>query len=265
MVIRLLLTFSFWPLLLQAQVLNIDRENKDDSAVRKWDLAIGVSLSSDKQKSNLLESNSNVEAVLNFQSKYFIAGIIRNDLSYNGPTEIQNEGLFHFRLRDRDARASSFEMYLQSMWNGQWGLAHRHSLNAGYRKRLIEKKGYDCYMSLGLLLEKERWNWNGVRPALLPSIVKDVLSAQWRLNHQTKFSYKANQWVDFSLISYLQPSITSGKMTPRWVVDANTYIKAGEKVNVVFHWDHILDNNIAVPIDKFFYGFSIGVQYSNRR
>jgi hypothetical protein len=265
MVIRLLLLFSFWPPILQAQVLNIDRENKDDSIFRRWDIAIGLSLSSDKQKSNLLESSSNVETILNLRSKYFVASVLKNELSYNGPTEIQNEGLVHFRFRDRDTRASSCEVYLQSLWNGQWGLAYRNSINAGYRKRLLERKGYDFYMSLGVLLESERWNWNGVSPALLPPVIKDVFSTQWRINHQTKFSYRASEWVDFSLISYLQPSVTPSKMIPRWVVDANTYIKAGEKINVVLHWDHILDKNVIVPIDKFFYGFSVGVQHSNRK
>ena len=124
-----------------AQVLNIDREQKEDSSIRKWNLSVGISLSSDKQKSNLFESSSNLETVLNLHSRYFLAAVFRNDLSYNGPAQIQNEGLFHIRFRDRDTRKSSIELFMQSMWNGQWGLLYRNSIGIGYRQRVIEKEG----------------------------------------------------------------------------------------------------------------------------
>jgi len=103
-----------------AQVLNIDREKREDSVLKTWDLAVGLSLSSDKQKRNLLESNTNLEFVRNLPSRYFVAGLLRNDLEYNGPTQIQNEGLVHFRFRDRDTRKYSPELFIQSIWNRQW-------------------------------------------------------------------------------------------------------------------------------------------------
>jgi len=244
-----------------AQVLNIDREKREDSLLKTWDIAVGLSLSSDKQKRNLLESNTSLEFVRNLPSRYFVAGILRNDLEYNGPTQIQNEGLVHFRFRDRDTRKYSPELFIQSIWNGQWGLEYRHYVGASIRARLLEKKGLDLYTGLGLLQEWERWNWSGVRPELQPSVQSKIFINRWRVNQYFKLSARAGEWVDFSAISYFQPGISSGNILPRWYVDANVYFKAGEKFSLVLHWDHILDSHLAVPIDQFFYGFSFGVQY----
>ena len=167
-----------------AQVLNIDREQKEDSSIRKWNLSVGISLSSDKQKSNLFESSSNLETVLNLHSRYFLAAVFRNDLSYNGPAQIQNEGLFHIRFRDRDTRKSSIELFMQSMWNGQWGLLYRNSIGIGYRQRVIEKEGLDCYMGFGIISDDERWNWNGVRSTLVPIEPKEINANHIRANQQ---------------------------------------------------------------------------------
>lgn len=249
---------------ISAQVLNIDREKREDSVLKNWDLAIGLSLSSDKQKRNLLESNTNVEFVRNLPSRFFLASVIRNDLEYNGPTQIQNEGLIHFRYRDRDTRKFSPEFFVQSFWNGQWGLEHRHSAGGLFRARFIEKKGLDLYAGLGMLHEWERWNWSGVRTELQPVISSKVTQARWRINQYFKLSARAGEWVDFSAISYMQPDFRAGDILSRWYMDANAYFKAGERVSLVLHWDHILDSRPAVPIEDFFYGFSIGIQYSNR-
>ncbi|MFN6260055.1 MAG: hypothetical protein ACK4ZG_03635 [Bacteroidota bacterium] len=256
-----LVLFFFLPTIICAQVLNIDRERREDSLLKTWDLAVGLSLSSDKQKRNLLESNTNLEFVRNLPSRYFVAGLLRNDLEYNGPTQIQNEGLVHFRFRDRDTRKYSPELFIQSIWNGQWGLEYRQYVGASTRACLLEKKGLDLYAGLGLLHEWERWNWSGVRPELQPSVQSKIFVNRWRVNQYFKLSARAGEWVDLSAISYFQPGISSGNILPRWYVDANVYFKAGEKFSLVLHWDHILDLHLAVPIDQFFYGFSFGVQY----
>jgi hypothetical protein len=266
---KVVLPYCFLILLLlgffsvNGQVLNIDREHRDDSLLHKWDYALGASLSSDKQKRNLLESSVNVEVARNLSSKYSLIGIVRNELEYNGPTQIQNEGLVHFRYRDRDTRKNSLEIFLQSIWNGQWGLEYRHSGGALYRIRLIEKRGIDMYMGLGLFHEWEQWNWSGVRPELVPAVATNIYNQSWRLNQYLKFSAQASKWVDFSLISYLQPGFAEST-SPRWYLDGNTYFKAGEKFSLVLHWDHIIDKQVAVPISNFFYGFSFGIQYGRR-
>jgi hypothetical protein len=135
-----------------AQILNLDRESKEDSILKKYDLAIGLSLSSDKQKRNLLESSVNMEFARNLPTNYSLIGLFRNDLEYNGPTQIQNEGLVHFRYRDRDTRKNSVEIFLQSIWNGQWGLEYRHSGGALYRIRLIEKTALICIWGWGYFM-----------------------------------------------------------------------------------------------------------------
>lgn len=262
MQMRLLVFYLlFIPFLVPAQVLNIDREKLEDSAVKKWEFVIGASLSSDKQKRNLFESSTNFEFVRMFPSHYFIAGMVRNDLEYNGPTQIQNEGLVHLRYRDRDSRKVSPEIFAHSMWNGQWGLLHRFSLGANYRIRMLEKNGLDLYTGFGLFHEWDSWNWTGVRESLQPPVLRNVNIARWRLNHYLKLSARTSDWVDFSVISYLQPGFENASILSRWYIDANTYFKAGEKFSLLLHWDHILDSKPAVPIDHFFYGFSVGLQY----
>ena len=243
-----------------SQILNIDREIGSDTVNKKWEGVSGISVSTDKQKRNLIDINSNFELNYNTKSHRVLFGILRNDAVFNGKNTIQNEGMFHVRFRDKDYRKYSIEEYIQYQWNGAWGMDYRYLGGLNFRVRWIEKKNFDFYTGIGLFKEWEKWNWNGVKENLLPTILDNKLRSVYRLNNYVKLSAKLNKSIDFTTTSFLQFPLEGAFWKPRWYLEANFYVNTSKHTNFVFHWDHIVDDNKLVPIESFYYGFSTGLQ-----
>jgi hypothetical protein len=243
-----------------AQILNIDRAVIDDTVFHKFAFVSSLSISSDKQKKNVLDLGSNIEVDRFFKNNYVLLGIIRNDAVFSGKTAIQNEGQFHLRFRDMDKRKYSLEEFVQYQWNGAWGLEYRNLAGVNFRMKFLEKRKADLYAALGVFHEWEKWNWNGVKDQDVPVNATDRFSTKFRFNNYFKYSVKLSDIVDVSAITYVQFPLSGKFFQPRWYVDANLYLAASKHINFVVHWDHISDRARVVPIDDFYYSFSTGIQ-----
>ncbi len=244
-----------------AQILNIDREvGLDDSILHKMAFVGSLSISSDKQKNNVLDLSSNIEIDRFFSNNFVLLGIVRNDAVFNAKKAIQNEGQLHLRFRDMDKRKISMEEFVQYQWNGGWGMEYRILGGINLRMKFLEKRKSDLYAALGVFHEWEKWNWNGVKDEYLPVNPKNRFSNKFRFNNYLKYSVKLSDMVDFSAITYVQFPLAGKFFQPRWYVEANLYLAASKHINFVVHWDHIIDRLRVVPIDYFFYSFSTGIQ-----
>lgn len=256
----ILILFTVLAIRAHAQIVNVDRPFSPDSVFKYWSFIGNFSLSSDKQKNNVLNIRSNVELDRNFRNKYTLFGILRNTTVYYGKNSIQDEGQFQLRLRDLDSRKLSIESYIQYQWNGAWGMEYRYVVGSNLRARIFDTKETDFYLGAGAFREWERWNWQGVKPEKVPPDAVDIMSRTLRLNTYAKFSHKVTKQIDLSVISYSQFPLDNRFLNPRWYMEANFYVKASRHLNIVLHWDHIYDNRRLVPIDRFYYTFSTGFQ-----
>ena len=120
-----------------SQVLNIDREISNDSSSKKNEFSGLLTLSSDKQKNNIIDFSTNLEFDRNFKNKYVLISYFRNDAVFYGKSNVQNEGLLHIRYRDRDTRKISPEEFVQFQWNGAWGLESRYLAGMNIRMKIL--------------------------------------------------------------------------------------------------------------------------------
>lgn len=243
-----------------AQVLNVDREFSEDTLRKKFDVAANLFLSSDKQKNNVFNISTSVEYDKYLRNKYLILALFKNDAVLNGKQIIQNEGFSQLRYRDNDHRKISPEFYFQYQWNGSWGMRYRTLAGTNVRLKIIEKEKGDIYAAIGTFYEKEKWNWDGVKPDLLPLFTNDITRSMFRLNTYLKVSRKLSKNIDISSTSYLQFPLQGKVYKSRWYMDVNLYVTATQKIEFIFHWDHLRDLNRLVPIDDFYYSYSMGFQ-----
>jgi hypothetical protein len=258
--IILLSIFSFLNIKLQGQIFNVDREVKADSAYQSLSFIAGMNLSSDKQKKSVFDVSSNIELNKIFTNRYLFIAAIKNDAVFNGNDVIQNEGLTHLRFRDQDSRRYSWEGYLQYQWNGAWGMEYRYVAGNNLRMKFLEQRKSDLYLGSGIFYEWEKWNWSGVKEPQQQLNRPIIQRTMFRLNQYLKYAIKLSDQVDFSAISYLQFPLKGSFLHPRWYTDANLFLGLGKKITFIVHWDHIFDSFRPVPIDKFYYSFSTGLQ-----
>jgi hypothetical protein len=245
---------------LLAQVLIIDREVITDSLKKNYLLSGTFSFNSDKQKNNVTDFNSHFEYDRLFKNNYVLIHSINSNLTSNGGTLIQNEGVIQIRYRDNDSRKFSPEFFLQYQWNGAWGMENRMLQGVNLRERWVEKNGFDFITATGIFREQETWNWVGVNESLVPPNAEAIKKDIFRLNTYIKSAFEISKNIDFSAISFVQFPLSNDFTKPRWFWDCNLNFNMSKHVNFQIHYDHMYDANRVVPISDYYYSVSTGIQ-----
>ncbi|MEY4603762.1 MAG: hypothetical protein RIT43_1054 [Bacteroidota bacterium] len=243
-----------------AQILNIDRENGQDSVPKKVSAAFSFSFIGDKQRRNVIEITNTSELDIHVKKDRIIIFNGLTDLIFNGGTILENNGFFQLRFRDNDKRKFYPDFFTQYQWNGIQGMEYRALAGVNGRFRFLEKRRSDLYVSIGTFYEAEKWN-----PFLKSySFSKDfedvVYRNLFRLNLTTKFAFKIGKHIDFSGISYVQFPINEFFDSPRWFFDSNLNYEVNKHLSMVVHYDHNLDNYRPLPIENYYYNLSLGFQ-----
>ena len=247
----------------KAQVLNIDRENGQDSTKKRFLASFTGSFSSDKQKNKFIEFSNATELDYLLKTNYLFILLNQTDLAYNGTNTIENNGFLQLRFRDNDTRLIAPDAYAQFQWNGVWGLENRSLSGINLRINCLEKRRSDLYASIGLFYEMERWNTQLSSYAYRTEGVTSVYREMVRLNTVAKFAFKVGRKIDFAGVSYLQFPLNRNFLNPRWVFDSNIYFEVSKQLNFLIHYDLNYDTYRALPIDFFYYNFNFGILFKN--
>lgn len=245
---------------LNAQVLNVDRENGQDSTKKKFLASFTASFSSDKQKNKFIEFSNTVELDYFLKNNYFFILLNQTDIAYNGKSTIENNGFVQLRFRDNDTRFIAPDAYTQFQWNGILGLESRAVVGINARINCLEKQKSDLYVSIGSFYEMERWNTRLSSYAYKVETNTFVYREMFRLNAVAKFAIKIGKKIDFVGVSYLQFPLNGNYYKPRWIFDSNVYFEVSKHLNFVVHYDFNYDDYRPLPIDQFYYSLNLGIQ-----
>ena len=257
---KLVFFFLFIRNMLLGQVLNIDREVASDTLPKNHFLSASFGFSSDKQKNNVNVFKSNLEYDRMFKNKYCFISSFKNNLTTKAGDFIQNEGIIQLRYRDNDFRKFRPELFLQYQWNKAWGMESRILQGINIREKWIKKNGFDFITAVGIFREQETWSWVGVNESLVPLNADLIKKDLFRLNTYAKTAFQITQNIDFSAISYVQFPLTNDFAKPRWFWDCNLYFNLSKHLNFQVNYDHMFDSNTIVPISKYYYSVSTGIQ-----
>lgn len=247
-----------------AQVLNIDRENGQDTSIKRNLFNINFSFNLDKQKKNLLEFSSQLENDFFLKKKNLVwISLAQTDASFNGSAILENNGYFQMRLRDNDKRRVYPDYFVQYQWNGVWGLQNRALAGCNARFRFWESRKDDLYAGIGFFYEYEKWNPSVSAFAFNKDSLNIVYRSIPRLNLSAKTAVKLKDGIDLSTSTFVQfPMNEQFKhfLNPRWFIDLNLFMAVTKHVSVQVHFDHNFDTYRPLPIDNWYYNFNIGFQ-----
>lgn len=248
---------------LSAQILNVDRENGQDSIARKQLFSWHVSFSSDKQKKNLLELTNIAEYDRFLQKDRLLITLLNTDASFNGKTILENNGYFQMRLRNNDKKRVAPDYFIQYQWNGIWGLQNRALTGCNARFKFWDDKTDDLFMSVGLFYEYEKWNPNLSSYAFGGNSTSIINRQITRLNFSAKTALQLKKGIDLSAITFVQFPMNDAFahfLHPRWFLDMNLNFEVNKHLSMVLHYDQNLDYYRPLPIDLYFYNLNLGFQ-----
>lgn len=247
---------------LNCQILNIDRENGQDSIYKKVRYSTEINFTADKQKNDLIDVITYNELIYSLKNNTIFIFFGKTDFAYNGNTPLENNGYFQIRFRDNDTRRIYPDIFCQYQWNSVQGIEYRFLLGANARIRWFEKRDVDLYSKFGLFYEVEKWN-----PFLVGygfnNINSQIINRDFvRFNSSIKYARKISSNFDIAIVNYLQIPLFKSLILPRWYLDINLNILLTKKWTFVVHYENIYDSFRALPIDNFFYSLTFGGRYS---
>ena len=259
--IRLFLFFSIlvsFPIF--TQVLNVDRAAEVDTSSRKFRAFTTLSFSNEKQRKALIDFTNKTELNYNLKKDFMFIFLSQVDLAFNGSIINENNGFFQLRFRDRDKRKVSPDVFTQYQWNGIQGMEYRMLGGINARFKFLEKKKSDLYTGLGVFYENEKWNPNLTAFAFKNDSLITVYRNMFRLNCMAKFAFKLSQSIDFTGSTYVQFPLNSNFGLPRWFFDSNLNFNVSKYWSFILHYDQNFDAFRPLPIDKYYYSMSLGIQ-----
>ena len=261
--IILIFSIFFGPSII-AQILNIDRENGQDTIPRKFGASIGVDFASDKQKNDFVELSSTSELDFFLKQNHLIILFGQLDMAFNGENVIENNGYFMARFRDKDTRRIYPDVFAQYQWNGVLGMQSRALGGVNARTKLFEREDIDGYSALGVFYEDEIWNTElnafGFDDT---SCVSRVDRELFRLNTHFKLAFEISEKIDFAMSHYIQFPMNesfSNIDKPRWFMDSDIFFEVSKNISFNIHYDHTIDYYRALPIDLYYYNLNLGIQ-----
>lgn len=247
-----------------AQVLNIDRENGQDTIPRKFGASVGLDFASDKQQNDFVELSSSTEFDFFLKNNNLLILFGQVDMAFNGENVIENNGYFMARFRDKDTRRIYPDVFTQYQWNGVLGMQSRALGGVNARIKLFEREDIDGYSSVGLFYEDEIWNTE------LGSYAFDTLDGNkrvdrklFRLNTHAKLAFEISEKIDFAMSHYVQFPMNesfSNMDKPRWFMDSDIFFEVSKNISFNIHYDHTIDYYRALPIDLYYYNLNVGIQ-----
>jgi len=189
-----------------------------------------------------------------------VFAVAQTTLAVSGKILIQNEGFFQVRYRDFDRHKTSPDFFAQFQWNGLWGLEDRRLAGINVRHRIAERRNADCYLSLGIFYQVEKWNYAGVDDSTqIPPHASTIADNRLRLNSQIKVARNVAEKVDFILESFVQTNLPFTGSTPglRWFMFGSIAWHLAERVQLAWTYDHIFQATPLVPIRKLYTGHAL--------
>lgn len=252
--IKLILLFTCTPLLLTAQILNIDK-NEVGEKNKKWMANTNLTLSSDQQKYNVLDIFliSDVSYRHNKRRYVFYAKI---DRLTDGNQKIQDAGYFQVRDRICIKKKYSWDYFLQYQWNGAWGLVNRQLAGINFIQEWVNTDSTDFFTGIGVFYEKERWNYAAVPADKLPINQQDTVVEHPRLNLTAKYSRTFSNKIDLVVRVFNQSTVYQDIIITRSSIACQLNFPVTKKVAFSTNADCIYDTHPVVPIRNFLYSFS---------
>jgi len=247
---------------IQAQVLNVDRVQNNDTVFKHNKLSLNFGFNMDKQRHNLVQFAAQIENDFFLKKQRTVWILLANtDASFNGKNILENNGYFQTRYRDNDTRRYYPDFYLQYQWNAVWGLQRRALGGCNLRFRFWENRKDDLYASIGAFYEYEKWNPSLSGFGFIKDSLNNVERYVPRLNSSLKTSIKFHDAIDLAASSFVQfPMNQKFKnfINPRWILDVRVSFHVTKHFTVQVQYDHSYDGYRPLPIQDYYYNFNIG-------
>jgi len=264
------LLFFFFAVLLcgqsQGQILNIERSRVEKDSINYFTGKAGLNFSMFNRNAGKDNPNNYLQltfdgnlAFVSARHSYLLLNyynyLLVNYDSKEQRNTVASTGYSHFRTNFLFRQPLSYEVFVQVQADKARGLELRTLAGGGLRYRLLRTPHSAIYVGAGLMHEHEEWENPDQESAFMLS---DLLKSTNYLSLKTKLT----EQVTTDAIVYYQTGYDEGLRGFRNRVsgDITLQVKLTSRFSLRTNFNCIYEDEPIVPITKFVYAISNGVQ-----
>ena len=254
--------------LAQSQILNVEksRMNKVSNEDAKAFLLNGSFGFKANNRSaavdepiKFLSVNSNLDlAILSEKNSFLLLNYLDYLLINDDP--FISFGYSHLRINFLRQQFLSYEVFGQAQYDLLRGLDKRYLGGAGIRLNLINKEKFLLATGHGLMYEHEQWD-NPLFQDDPDNFPEEAIANILKSANYVTFRWSLKEYLDMNAICYYQVGSFEDIMRHRLNADANLNVKINEFINFRVNFTFAYENEPIVPITKFIYSISNGIQF----
>ena len=241
---------------LDAQVLNIEKERLEQDTLQPFKMKISANIAFFNRTAGENDPNKKTEIELDYSSiyepqKHAYILIAEIDFERANGEGLMEFGFIHGRINWLKEQKLSYENFGQISYDGTRGLDFRGIVGGGFRYEIENNHEFALYFAPGIMYEHEKWQHPYEEFIYNSNIIKSTnyMALQWSVN----------ELLDLNNTFYYQAGIFEKQLRNRfsnWLI-LNTKIskRLSLKNSLILNYD---DKPI-VPITKFIYTFKTGI------
>lgn len=254
--------FGYFPEQASAQILNVEKSRLDQDTSKRYFINAAFSFRANNRTADVsdpirfLSFNSNLDlAYLSKQHSYMLLNFL-DYLSINEDPFI-SFGYTHGRINFLREKRISYELFAQGQYDLLRGLDQRYLAGAGIRIKIVDKSWYSLYAGLGIMYEHEKWDDPQVEGR---EVSTDIFKSANYLSARLELT----DYLDFNFICYYQGGKDNvfNRFRNRFNSDANLSVHVNKTISLRTSFVWAFDSAPIVPITKFIYAISNGIQFN---
>ncbi len=254
---RLVIFLLLCPILIQAQIVNIEKLRLSDTLSNHFSMEIGLGMSMSRNSSgDVLEGEGSLKGDYQFNNKNRIMmigafGINRfRERGNTETTDINNNQFIHFRYNRKLTSFMTWEAFSQGQFNQVELINLRLLAGTGPRFQLLRKeKGY-IYLGLLYMFEHSDEEWDGIS--------KHTIFNHHRLSGYLNMFYKPNDNLGISHVTYIQPRVDAFHDL-RISSETGLEFKIFKKLNWRTYFQLLYDSSPPISVIELRYQFKNGL------
>lgn len=236
----------------KAQILNADGFGTIVDSSNRWKGHIDFGMQLNKQTDLLISFDTRADVSHWWRGNVMmLAG--KFALFRTGSQNLINGGYGHYRFRfQRDWRVHP-ECFAQYQLDGVRGMQERILAGSNLRWRILEGKKVYLFMGLGMMYEKEFWDYSGVEDTIFIPDDSPIRNQLLKMNSYLTYKHQIHEYADLYIVCYAQSPINSNFNTPRLSGDFRLNFNLNKHIGFSIRYTVNYDASPAVPINKLYY------------
>jgi hypothetical protein len=223
---------------------------------------VAGSFSSQTQKEVVNQFAARAELVTRLKNNNILTFANNFQVLTNGGQTVLSGGYLFARFRKNIIRSLYPEYYAQFQWLESRGLESKFALTANLRQRIYRDDIMTLATAAGVLLEYEKWNFDGVKTQDLPINTNPITTYSPRFNWYLSYENRITENIHINTAIYYFLRLSFAESLPRLGMHCRLDFKINSHLTYNLNLKTMYEYQPIVPVNNLWYNINNELVYT---